>query len=239
VVNPTTSRAERYRSLERTGMATTTADTTAEAQDGRSRILRATMQLVGREGVGALTNRRIAAAASLSLGSLTYHFPSQEQLLRETLALYVEEEVARLEAIATELRERCPSPEELAAEIQKIAAVSVGRPEVVAELELHLHAARDPALQEASRRTFQAYENLAGAALAAMAVPDPERHAVSIVALLMGFGVKQRGTGRQDAGALVEGLRAIVVGAYAEGRREDRSSQRRQRQGTDHDQEAE
>ena len=68
------------------------------APETRERILRATLALLAEEGTAALSNRRIAAAADVSLGSLTYHFPSQASLLREALLLYVGEEVARLEA---------------------------------------------------------------------------------------------------------------------------------------------
>lgn len=187
----------------------------ANAEDTRARILRMTFELIGREGIGALTNRRIAAAAGVSLGSLTYHFPSQEELLRECLRHHSDEEARRLEGIAEELRSRRPTSRELAAEIERLAALSAQRPQLLAELELHLQAARDPALQSASRRSFAAYESLATAALAAFGVPDPERHAVPVVSLMMGTGVRQLGTGKHDAQGLIEGLRTIVLGARA------------------------
>jgi TetR/AcrR family transcriptional regulator, regulator of biofilm formation and stress response len=190
-----------------------------KAPETRQRILRATLELIGNEGIGALSNRRIAAAAGVSLGSLTYHFPSQEDLLRESLDLYVKEEVARLEAIAAELRSRCPAPAEVAAEVQRLAAESADRPEQIAELELHLHAARDPALQEASRRCFLAYEGVAAAALEALRVPDPDRHAPAVVALMTGTNARQLSTGRHDAAGLADALRTLVRGARTEASR--------------------
>ncbi len=195
--------------------ATTTEDR-RQAPETRERILRATFELIGRGGIGALSNRRIAAAAGVSLGSLTYHFPSQEELLRESLDLYVKEEVARLQEIAAELRARCPRPEEVAAEVQRLAAESVDRPQQLAELELHLQAARDPALQEASRRSFAAYEGVATAALEALRVPGPDRHASAVIALMMGMSVRQLGTGRHDAAGLAGALSTLVRGARAE-----------------------
>jgi AcrR family transcriptional regulator len=66
----------------------------------RDAILRATLEVVGEQGVGGLTNRRIVAAAGVSLGTLTYHFPSQTELLREAMLLFAEEETAKLAAIA-------------------------------------------------------------------------------------------------------------------------------------------
>jgi DNA-binding transcriptional regulator YbjK len=177
--------------------------------------LQATFELIGREGIVGLSNRRIAAEAGVSLGSLTYHFSSQTELLRESLVLFVEEEVARLEAVAASLRARRASPEEIAAEVQRLVAESAERPERIAELELHLHAARDPALQEASRRSFAAYEGVAAAALTALRVPDPTRHAPAVVALMIGMNIKQQGSGDDDPVGFVEALRTVVRGARA------------------------
>ena len=189
-----------------------------EAPATREHILRVAFELIGEEGIGAISNRRLAAAAGVSLGSLTYHFPSQEELLRECLLLYVEEEVDRLEAIAVGLRSRRPPPSraEVGAEVQRIASESIARPEHVAELELHLRASREPSLQEASRRCFAAYEGLAAAALEALGVPAAKRHARAIVAVITGMGVRQLGAGRHDIEGLADALRTIVAGALAE-----------------------
>lgn len=192
--------------------------TAPRAADTRERLLRLTLELIGREGVVAVTNRRLAAAAGVSLGSLTYHFPSQAALLRESLLLFAAEEVSRLEQVAAELRRRRPRPSaaEVAAEVERIAAAGARRPEQVAELELHLHASRDPQLQDASRRCFGAYEGLAAAALDALGVADPERHAGAVVALLTGFGVIRLGSGGQGADRTAEGLLTLLQGALAE-----------------------
>jgi DNA-binding transcriptional regulator YbjK len=181
----------------------------------RERILRATFALIGREGMAALSNRRIVAEAGVSLGSLTYHFASQEELLRESLCLFVEEEVARMEAIAADIRARCPSPEQIAVEVQQLAAESAVLPERTAELELHLRAARDPALRDASRRCFVAYEGVAAAALEALGVPDPTRNARTVVAVISGLGLQWKGSGRDDAAGLADALLTIVRGARA------------------------
>jgi DNA-binding transcriptional regulator YbjK len=187
-------------------------------EDGaRVRILRSTFELIGRGGIAALSNRRIAADADVSLGSLTYHFPCQAELLRESLSLYVEEEIARLETIAADLRAVRPGTERVAAEVQRLVAENADRPQQIAELELHLHAARDPGLQETSRRCFAAYEGLAAAALEALGVPDAARHAHSIIALMTGMGVQRAGTGRHDASGVADALMTIVRGALAEG----------------------
>lgn len=200
--------------------ATATAPSAREAGGARERILRATLDLIDRDGIGALSNRRIAEAAGVSLGSLTYHFPSQASLLRESLLLYVGEEVARIEAIADGLRARQPLPSfgDVVVEVQQTVAAGLDRTEPLAELELHLQAARDPELQEASQRCFTAYHELAAAALQALDVPDPERHAVAVVGLISGMSLQQMGSGRPDPGAIIGALLVIVRGAVAEGR---------------------
>ncbi len=186
---------------------------TVAPPDTRERILRATVELIGREGVSAVTNRRVAGAAGVALGSLTYHFPSQVDLLRESLLLFVGEEVARQEAIAADLRSRRPSIEQVAVEVERIVQESGDRIQQLAEIELHLQAARDPALQEASQRCFEAYEAVAAAALETLDVPEPERHARTIVALMYGMGLRRLGTGGGEASGVADGLLTIVRGA--------------------------
>jgi DNA-binding transcriptional regulator YbjK len=181
----------------------------------REAILRATLTLLAEEGTGALSNRRIAAEASVSLGSLTYHYPSQAVLLRESLLLYVNEEVERLEAVAAALRARDPSPAEVAAEVEALIARPTGGPGPLAEVELHLQAARDPELQEASRRCFAAYDALAADALASLGVPDPARHAPAVVALILGLGIRRMGAAEADSAAVTEALLTHLRGALA------------------------
>ncbi len=51
---------------------------TAQTTDTRERILHATLRTIAEQGVGAVSNRRVAAAAGVALGSLTYHFPQPD-----------------------------------------------------------------------------------------------------------------------------------------------------------------
>lgn len=187
--------------------------TTSVAPDTRERILRITLELIRSEGIAAVTNRRVAAGAGLSLGSITYHFPSQTDLLRDSLLLFVGEEVARQEAIAADLRQRRPSVERVATEVEQIVGETSNRLQQLAEIELHLRAARDPALQEASRRCFEAYEGVAAAALEMLSVPEPSVHARSIVALMYGLALRRLGTGDDGAAGVAESLLTIVRGA--------------------------
>jgi AcrR family transcriptional regulator len=148
----------------------------------------------------------------VSLGSLTYHFASQAQLLRESLLLYVEEETARRERIAHELANEKPGVERVAEAVAQIAAAPSDIPHQIAELELHLHAARDPELRDASQRCFQAHEQIAAAALAALGIPNGDRHAPTVVALMTGLAVRRLAGGGHDAHGTSEALLALVRG---------------------------
>jgi AcrR family transcriptional regulator len=178
----------------------------------RERILRATLELIGSGGVAAVTNRRVATAAGVSLGSLTYHFASQAQLLHESLLLYVEEETTRREQIARELATQDPNVEQVAEAVERIVATASDIPQQIAEMELHLHAARDPELRDASRRCFEAHEQIATAALTALGIPDGERHAPTLVALMTGLAVRRLAAGGHDAHGTSEALLALVRG---------------------------
>jgi len=193
---------------------------TASTGATRARILHATLRVIAAGGIGAVSNRRVATEAGVALGSLTYHFPSQTDLLRDALLLYAEEEVARLRGLAAELRAGTaagggPSAEQAAAVVEQVVARDAGRPEEIAELELHLHASRDPALHDASRRCFGAYEEFAAAALDALGVPEPERHARTVVALLCGLGVRRLGTGEHAGEGTADALLTVIRGATA------------------------
>ncbi len=184
----------------------------------RDRILDATFALIAEGGIGSISNRRVAAAAAVSLGSLTYHFPNQQDLLREGLRRYIRGEIGRIEAIAKDLRDRRLEPEQLGTEIERFSTLAARRPEFLVEMELHLYAARDDELQKASQECFDAYEELAEAAMGALGVPEPERHSAHVVNLMMGVGLRQLGTGRQDGNGLGDALQTIAQGAIVRGR---------------------
>jgi AcrR family transcriptional regulator len=54
----------------------------------RDHILAAALDLAGREGLEALTTRRVAAKAGVNLGLIHYYFESKEALVDQTIGLY-------------------------------------------------------------------------------------------------------------------------------------------------------
>ncbi|HET6510139.1 MAG TPA: TetR family transcriptional regulator [Baekduia sp.] len=180
--------------------------------DARARMLDATLELIGEQGVGGVTNRAVAARAGVSPGSLSYHFPSQTELLREALMRFVSGEAERLEALADGSAELDP----LAAAVQEIVE-GADRRAVLAQMELYLQAGRDPELQAVAARAFAAYDGAARRMLEALGVADPEPLVPALIALVDGYELRRLVSGA-DAGpgagrALVEGLAALVRAA--------------------------
>jgi AcrR family transcriptional regulator len=188
-----------------------TRSTTPDA--ARDRILQATLRLIGEQGVGAVTNRAVARAAGVSLGSLTYHFPSQADLLRESLNRFVDDEISRITGLLGRFRTSGLAPDELADEAQKAIADFSHGPEEIANLELHLQAARDPQVRDAAERSIAAYDRLATAVLTAMGIPDAEHHAPTVVALFYGLAIRRLSTGDTAASGTADALRLLLHGA--------------------------
>ncbi|GAA1688733.1 TetR/AcrR family transcriptional regulator [Fodinicola feengrottensis] len=179
----------------------------------REAILRATLHIIGEQGVPALTNRRIAAAAGVSLGSLTYHFPSQTDVLRESMLLFAREETARLAAIAERAAGGAPSLAAAAATVEQVLeSMTFGR-EDIAPLELFLQAGRDHDLRGAAAQCFEAYERLAVTVLTVLQLPDPDLLAGPVVALIAGLQLRRLATGDVGRTPPAVALTMLVAGA--------------------------
>ncbi|AOW92935.1 TetR family transcriptional regulator [Rhodococcus sp. WMMA185] len=163
--------------------------------DVRDRVLAAALHIVGTEGIPAVTNRRIAATAGVSLGSITYHFPTQTDLLRAALSGFVAEETQRLADLAEEYRNKGLSLVDAAALTEKVAKDLTFSAERIAPFELYIQAGRDHELQQAAAECFAAYEELAVTILAALGVPDAAAIAPTIVATITGLQLRRLATG--------------------------------------------
>jgi DNA-binding transcriptional regulator YbjK len=175
----------------------------------RERILQATLQLIGEQGIGAVTNRAVAERAGVSPGSLTYHFASQTELLRESLLRFVTLEAQRLEALADGLEGTTADLGEVAAAVQAVVQ-NADRREQLAQMELYLQAARDPELRDVADRAFAAYDGAARAVLTALGVADPEPLVAATIALVDGFELRRLALEVPADPALVEALSALV-----------------------------
>ena len=193
----------------------------ADALPARERILRATLGLIGEQGTGAVSNRQVASAAGVSLGTLTYHFSDRDELLRESLRLFVGEEVARLTEVHERLRAMrvggltvAPDPELLRGLIRGALDGAAGDDATVAQFELYLHATRDGDLHEAVAECRAAYEALAREGLALLGVPEAEQLAPLIVATVEGTALRRLLTGEDPSELLLYALLGLVARAH-------------------------
>lgn len=68
----------------------------------RDRIIAATLDLIAEHGVAGATYRTVAVAADVPLGSMTYHFPSRDDLLFAAFERFADETFSPLDrAMAT------------------------------------------------------------------------------------------------------------------------------------------
>lgn len=170
----------------------------------RDRILAAALELIGSHGVGGVTNRKIAATAGVSLGSVTYHFATQRDLLTEALLHFVHTEAARLAAVAERASADVSTVDEAAAVVARIAGAG---PEL-APFELYVHSGRDRAMRPAAADSFAAYDGLAATILRGMGMP--ETLAPAVVALVLGLQLRRLATG--DPGTDVATAVTALVG---------------------------
>lgn len=165
----------------------------------REDLLDAAVRVIGEYGIGGLTNRRVCAAAGVSPGSLTYHFATQNDLIREAVTTFVAEESARTRAIVDELRGSVSTVEEAAAAAQRaIEAIALGSAEI-GVFEVYLHAARDPELQGCARDCYAAYEDAAREILIALGVPTTDARAAHVVAFISGSQLRKIATGVENS----------------------------------------
>ncbi|MFE0513517.1 TetR/AcrR family transcriptional regulator [Streptomyces sp. NPDC058964] len=178
----------------------------------RQRIITAVLRIIGDDGVAAVTNRRIAKEAGVSLGSVTYHFATQHDLLRESLLYFVREEARHFTELADQCQTEGLAIEDAASLAGQVACGTALDSAHLAPFELYLHAGRDERLREAASEAFTAYDRLATQILTALGVPNAEHLAATTVAVVMGLQLRRLATG-STADDLVDALLLLAPGA--------------------------
>lgn len=186
----------------------------ARGHERVEQILRATLEVVARDGVAAVTHRSVAEAAGVSLGSLTYYFASKQELLRDALLLHVADDTTRLSALAAELIASGARGDEV---VEAFAVVLETLHGDIAQFELYIEAARDPQLRAAATQSLHAYERAAVLGLRAAGVPDPEGSAHIVVAVIDGLSIHRRATGGEGGPDLRASLGRLLHALLAAG----------------------
>jgi len=167
----------------------------------RGELLAATLTVIERDGVAGVSHRAVAAVADVSIASITYHFPTLDNLLVAALQSAAEDLAAELHGRGSELGAR--PADELARLIEHSVVRRRGR--TLALYELYLFAARRPDLRETAGAWLEPLTEIARAFTA-----DPQKARLLVAALdglLMQALIGARDLDQADVAALLEVLR--------------------------------
>ena len=112
----------------------------------RDRIIDACLEVIAEHGVGGTSHRRVAAAADVPLGSMTYHFDGRDELLREAFSRFADQMAARVEHRMAGARTRREALAAFAANIGQ--DVFSSQRELIISQELYTLAARRPEFRD-------------------------------------------------------------------------------------------
>lgn len=135
-------------------------------EERRRETMEAALRVIGREGIRATTHRAVAQEASASLSATTYYFASIDDLIAQAFAHYVDERLAVLQQVMTEVAAAgslgVDQAKRLFAEYIS-EELSRGRLRLAAEHELAVEGIRNPAVAEQYDRLGRSLETyLAG-----------------------------------------------------------------------------
>lgn len=167
------------------------ADT--DEQDIRSRLLDATIVLIGARGVCALTLDDVAAQAGVPITQVTDLYDDGVQIAGAALNRFVDEEIARCDEVLSRLGDPEHSDEDtvvaLMSELERTFSRGDGGSR--AQMELYLTAAREPSLAHIAERCISAYTTMSERALLAGGLPPDRARTCArwVTAMVDGFGL--------------------------------------------------
>lgn len=120
----------------------------------RDRIIDATLTVIAANGVTGTSHRKVAAAAGVPLGSMTYHFSGMDELLREAFSRFADRAVERFAARMAQARTPAEALDIVAGAIV-VDTPTRGSDEQVITYELYTLAARDPSYRDITERWME------------------------------------------------------------------------------------
>ena len=191
--------------------------TRAEASERvRDAIVAATVRIVAREGVSAVTHRRVAAEAGVALSSTTWHFAAKTDILTAALIWTARREVSRITAIADRLGDDEFDPAAWAEELADwlLEQVSGERDVAVALYRLQIELLGRPEAREVHEEWGRSLRALGERVLANSATITPDLDTRLVTAALDGLRLSVLSAGERDAAwlrpAVQRQLRALL-----------------------------
>ena len=199
-------------------MASSASPSQDRSRARRDALLRAAIELLAEGGARAVTHRAVAARASVPLAATTYYFESIAQLTQEALRLHVTERVDELHELAMRAADGGRSVTHIAERFVE-ALVNRDADAIIAQFEVYLEAARNPALREAVAEALDASEELARVTLAGLGARRPAEAAAAFVAIVNGFALNRLGRPRSievDSAAMLDAFQSLFIGQVME-----------------------
>jgi TetR/AcrR family transcriptional regulator, regulator of biofilm formation and stress response len=175
----------------------------------RDAIVAATVRIVAREGVAAVTHRRVAAEAGVGLSSTTWHFATKADILEAALEWTAAREVERIGAIAERLGDADFDPVAWADALADwlVEEVTVEREVTVALYRLQVELLGSPRALEVHRRWGEELLALGVRALRDSPTATPDVDLRLIVGALDGLRMGALSAGEEDVRWLRDAVR--------------------------------
>ena len=154
----------------------------------RELIVRATIELISEGGPKAVTHRAVSARAGLPPASAGYYFKTVDGLVDAALRQFAEQRVQELTALFDEAVEGAADLLQIAERIATALVRSATR-QGLAQYEVYLEAARNPALRDAVDSSMARFERMAADRLHALGIRSPKQAAKAFVAVADGFAL--------------------------------------------------
>ena len=166
----------------------------------RDAIVAATVRIVAREGVAAVTHRRVAAEADVALSSTTWHFATKADILEAALRWSARYEVERIGSIADRLGDTDFDPAAWAEELGDwlVEQLTVEREIAVALYRLQVELLGSEGALEVHREWGEGLLAVGEHVLEHSATPTPQLDVRLIVAALDGLRMGVLNSGERD-----------------------------------------
>jgi DNA-binding transcriptional regulator YbjK len=176
-----------------------------------SPILEATLRVIAQGGVNAVRYREVAAEAGVSLGTVSYQYPSREELIRAAFRHFLTEDTHAIRAIAS--ARTIETPEDVAGVCVELLRASFAKPgkPYLAEFELLVYAARDERVAEALAASDRTLALEIGAVLDKVGIQSPRAAAQTLVEMIRGFQLTALGKRDPDLGDLENRLTRLLT----------------------------
>ncbi len=156
----------------------------------RTAILDAAIDVVARDGTGAVTHRAVAKRARVPLAATTYYFASRDDLLLETFRHLTARRMAAYDAAFAVLPERLSAEVAAAGWAHALAELLRDEPAaVVAEFEMHLEGSRRAPLRVIHAQWEARAMEYFTAGMKAIGSRKPEADAALVLAVLTGLEI--------------------------------------------------